>query len=152
VSNLKKFMLYWLPVILWLFVISAASGDKKSFQHSSRIIGPIVHWLFPQLAEAQVNEVVFYVRKSAHMAEFGVMALLCWRAVRQTKCGERRPWSWREAWNALLLVMVFASVDEMHQSFVPSRQGSPWDVVIDCTGAALALWLWWVFGRWRKWW
>ncbi len=152
VRNFRKFIVYWLPVAVWLFVISAASGDQKSFQRSSRIIGPIVHWLFPQMAEEQVNEVVFYVRKSAHMTEFGVLALLCWRALRQTKRGECRPWSWREARKSMLLVLVFASADELHQCFVPSRQGSPWDVLIDCSGGAVALWLLWLLGCRLKWW
>ena len=151
-SKLNRFILHWLPVIVWLFVISAASGDKKSFQHSSRLIGPVVQWLFPEMPQEQVEEVVFYVRKGAHMAEFGVLALLCWRALRKTRHGEPRSWSWPDARNSWLLVLVFAVADELHQTFVPTRQGSPWDVAIDCGGGALALWLLWLLGRQQKWW
>ena len=32
-------------------VIFSASGDQMSFQHSSRIIGPLVRWLFPHLSD-----------------------------------------------------------------------------------------------------
>ncbi len=37
-----------------------------------------------------------------------------------------------------------AALDEFHQSFVPSRTASPWDALLDTTGAAAAqifLWL-----------
>ena len=57
-----------------------------------------------------------------------------------------------EARKSLLLVLVFATADELHQSFVPSRVGTPWDVLIDCSGGALALWLLWLLGRRLKWW
>ena len=151
-SRLKQFAVYWLPVIVWLFVISAASGDQQSFQRSSRIIGPIIHWLFPQLSNQEVMNVVTCIRKGAHMAEFGVLALLFWRALRQPKAGERLSWSWRDTRNAWLCTLVCATADELHQTLVPSRQGSPWDVLIDCVGAAIALALLWLIGRRRRWW
>jgi len=28
-----------------------------------------------------------------------------------------------------------ASADEFHQSFLPNRTGTPWDVLLDCSGA-----------------
>jgi VanZ family protein len=30
---------------------------------------------------------------------------------------------------------LVASLDELHQSYLPNRQGSPWDVLLDCCGA-----------------
>jgi VanZ family protein len=45
---------------------------------------------------------------------------------------------------------MYAVSDEWHQSFVPTRVGTPWDVLIDAAGAALGLslaGLWW---RWRR--
>src|ERR1051326_3025335 len=46
-----------------------ASSDRMSFSHSSRIIAPILHWLFPQMTEATVHAVVFPVRKLAHVTD-----------------------------------------------------------------------------------
>ena len=152
VSKWKRFLIYWSPVILWLCVITVASGDQKSVQHSSRIIGPVLHWLFPQLSEQQVWEVVYWVRKCAHMTEFGVLALVCWRAFQRVLPGALQPWSWRNARSAWLCCLLFASVDEVHQLFVPGRQGSVMDVMIDCAGAAIALLLLRALGRKLKWW
>jgi VanZ family protein len=36
---------------------------------------------------------------------------------------------------ALLGTAMTASADEFHQSFLPNRTGSPWDVLLDCGGA-----------------
>jgi VanZ family protein len=52
----------------------------------------------------------------------------------------------------LALAALWAAMDELHQAYVPSRQGSVWDVLLDTTGAALGLFGVWVIGRWRKRW
>ena len=53
-------------------------------------------------------------------------------------------------WGPLVLSVMYAVSDEWHQTFVPTRVGTPWDVMIDGAGAALGLalaGLWW---RWRR--
>ncbi|MDI1321017.1 MAG: VanZ family protein, partial [bacterium] len=49
---------------------------------------------------------------------------------------------------ALLLAAVYAATDEFHQSFVPGRTASLGDVLIDITGAFVALA---VAAAWQKW-
>jgi VanZ family protein len=133
-------------------VIFSASGDTRSWQHSSRIIAPIVRWLFPSLPDDSVRTIVFVVRKGAHLTEFAILALLTWRALRQPIPGQSRPWRWSLATQVILLVMLYAASDEFHQRFVPHREASVVDVLIDTTGAVLALLSLWAVGRWRKWW
>ena len=36
---------------------------------------------------------------------------------------------------ALLGTAMVASCDEWHQTFLPNRTGSAWDVLLDCSGA-----------------
>lgn len=132
-----------------MVLIYSASGDRKSSQRSSRLIEPLLRWLFPDLTEDTVWLVVLLVRKCAHLTEFAILALLVWRALRVR--GERA-WSWRLARNAWLLAVLYAASDELHQWFVPDRQASGWDVVIDATGAAAGLIGLWALGRWRRWW
>ena len=152
VSKTRVFLKYWLVIVLWFSLIFVASGDSQSSVRSSRIIGPLVHWLFPQLAEEHVNQIVFFVRKCAHLTEFAILALLFWRAFRKPVKRDPRPWFWPEARNALLGVITYAATDELHQMFVPSRQASFFDVMIDATGGAIGLLALWAFGRWRKRW
>jgi VanZ family protein len=151
-SNARSFLKYWLPVLLWMGVIFSASSDAKSFGRSSRIIAPLVRFFFPRLQTATVDQVVFLVRKCAHLTEYAVMALLCWRALRKPARGTPRPWQWREARMAFLLVALYAASDEFHQLFVPSRQALVIDVMIDTTGGIVGLLLLWGAGRALKKW
>jgi len=152
VSKVRSFILYWLPVLVWMVVIFSASSDTKSFQHSSRIIGPLISWLFPHLSAEAADTIIFIFRKCCHLTEFAILGLLLWRALRQPVRNDPRPWNWRDARNALLLVVLYASSDEFHQLFVPTRQASIVDVMIDTSGAVLGLGLLWVLGRWRRIW
>jgi VanZ family protein len=72
-------------------------------------------------------------RKAVHAAEYALLALLWWRALRTTRLGERRALG-----VAFAVAVAYAASDEWHQTFVPGRHGSPLDVAIDATGAALA--------------
>jgi len=144
--------IYWVPVLGWMTVIFSASGDRKSAQHSSRLIEPLLHWLFPDLSTDTVGLIVLLFRKCAHVTEFAILALLIWRALRAWLTPKARAWSWRMARNAWLLVVLYAASDEFHQWFVPERQASGWDVLIDATGAAVGLVALWALGCWRKWW
>ena len=148
----RKFMIYWLPVLIWMACIFSASSDRMSFQHSSRIIGPFIRWLFPHLSNQAVGQCVFVIRKCAHLTEYAILALLLWRALRKPVKGDTRPWRGSEARLALVLVALYSATDEIHQLFVPGRQGSVWDVLLDTTGAAIGLLLLWVAGRWHKDW
>jgi len=44
----------------------------------------------------------------------------------------------QDALLALLGAGLVASLDELHQAFLPLRTGSPWDVLLDCSGVAFA--------------
>jgi len=145
-------MVYWLPALVWMVVIYSASSDQSSFQHSSRIIEPILRWFFPHLSDQTVDGIVFAVRKCAHVTEYAILALLFWRALRQPQRHESRPWRGSQARLAVLLVAVYAASDELHQLFVPSRQASVLDVLLDTSGAAIGLLVLWGIGRALKRW
>jgi VanZ family protein len=71
-------------------------------------------------------------RKVLHFAQYALLALLWWRALR-TRLDDRRA-----ALAAFLITALYAATDEYHQSFVDGRNGSPLDWLIDCAGAAAA--------------
>ncbi len=151
-QRIRLFLRYWLPVLLWMGVIFSASGDSNSAEHSSRIIAPLVRWLLPDLSEEAVHAVVLFVRKSGHVVEYAVLALLLWRALRKPAKSGSTPWRWSEAGLALGVAALYAATDELHQAMVPSRQGCVGDVLLDTSGAALALLCLWAAGRLRKRW
>jgi VanZ family protein len=141
-----------MPVIVWMVLIFSGSSDQGSFQHSSRIIGPLLHWLVPNLSHEARENIIFAVRKCAHLTEYAVLALLVWRARRKPVRSDPRPWEWSVAAAALWVAVLYAATDEFHQTFVPSREGCLRDVFIDSTGAIAGLTLLWLLGRWRKIW
>lgn len=76
------------------------------------------------------------LRKGAHMAAFGTLWLLWWRAF-----GGRRPAL------AAAVTVAYAVSDEIHQHFVAGRHGTPIDVGIDSVGVAIAMV---IALRWRR--
>ena len=85
--------------------------------------------------------VVFVLRKMAHFTEYAVLCAALVRAL-------RAHWSDPAALvGAVVLAVAYAGTDEVHQTFVSGRVGTPHDVLIDASGAivaALAL------GRWAR--
>jgi len=66
------------------------------------------------------------LRKCAHTTEYAILAVLLLRATGSY------------AW-AFALTVAYAGTDELHQTFVRGRHGSPVDVAIDAAGALVGL-------------
>ena len=131
---------YWLPLAAWMMIIFFASSDRQSFHHSSRIIGPLLHWIFPGITAETEDQLVFLCRKGAHFLEYAFLGILAWLALRSLQ-PRPRPWNRNDAVKALTIVFVYAISDEIHQAYVPSRQGAAVDVLIDTAGGAAGLFL-----------
>ena len=116
------------------------------------MIAPIVQWFFPEISPNTLHEVVVAVRKGAHACEFAILALLIWRWHRAVSRAQRTGWSWQSASRTILWVTAYAASDEFHQLFVPSREASLVDVLIDTAGGVFGLTLIWVVGRCRRRW
>src|SRR5687768_7294155 len=71
-------------------------------------------------------------RKLVHFAEYALLCFLWWRAL-HTGMPARRA-----ALIAFLVSSVYAASDELHQSVVDGRHGTPVDWAIDSAGAAVA--------------
>ena len=122
-------------------VRKAASSDRTSMQHSRSLIEPLVRWFYPNITYQGMRNTILVARKCAHLTEFALLAALLWRALRRETRQPGETWDWRTARFVMVLVVAYAAADEVHQSFVPNREGAPVDVLIDACGAALALWL-----------
>lgn len=131
-----------------MLVIFVASTGALSADHTSRVIGPILRFFFPDIQPETIAQAQWGCRKAAHAAEYWVLALLVWRARRQGRAAPAGEWRWRDAVFAFGLAVAYAVTDEIHQGFEPSRQGHPVDVAIDALGAAAGLSAaWWSVRR-----
>jgi len=113
-SVIKNRFSRWLPALLTMAVIFWFSSQPSSELPSFGLVDRIV-------------------KKSGHVFEYAVLAYCLWYALYFRK--DRR-------WLAWLIALFYAATDEFHQSFVPGRFSSVWDVVIfDNLGALIGLWL-----------
>ncbi|MBV9010062.1 MAG: VanZ family protein [Verrucomicrobia bacterium] len=133
---LKAFFRYWLPILVWMTLIFIGSSDVLSAEHTSRVIEPLLRWLWPGISPAAIVKMHFLLRKAGHVSEYAVLAVLVYRAVVNTLLF-RRPFA--SAALVLGTCAIYAASDEFHQSFVPSRTASVRDVMIDVSGALLAV-------------
>jgi VanZ family protein len=131
-----KFIGRYLPLIIWIAFISFASSDEFSAGNTSRFVGAVVLWLFPHASPETLSTVHFLTRKTAHLTEYAILGFLAARAFygSQNRTLQR---NWFIA--GLALIVVYALVDEYHQSFVPSRTASIFDSMIDVAGGLAAL-------------
>ena len=122
----------WLPVILGTTLIAFTSSSAFSAQHTS---GPF-RWIYEHLCGHVTNNqwgrIHTYMRKSCHFLGYAVFGLFWLRAWWLTLPRAR---FLQDATLAVLGSGLVASADEFHQHFIPTRTGSPWDVLLDCSGA-----------------
>lgn len=136
----------WIAAILWLVVIAIESTAWLSSNNTSRILYPLLHFLFG-VDPVRFEGWHFYIRKGGHVVGYGILSILLFRAWRATLPAlENIKWKPRWANIAILGTAFVASLDEWHQSFLPSRTGRWQDVVLDtCAGIAaqilVLLWL-----------
>ncbi len=72
-------------------------------------------------------------RKLAHFCGYALLAALWWRALR-TKLTKRPALAL-----SLAICVLYAVTDELHQTLVSGRSGTPLDVGIDAVGALTAV-------------
>jgi len=112
---MKKLMFYWLPPILWMTLIFLMSSQQR--------IGVSEEFI--------VNFMVF---KFLHIVEYAFLYFLFLRAFRKYLSKKSK----RAFLYAAIATLIFAISDEFHQTFTPTRQGSPIDIGIDAIGIGLS--------------
>lgn len=120
----------WAAVAACIALIWTLSSEGFSGTTTSRFLGPFLRWLHPEISGRTLYEIHYYVRKTAHVSEYALLALLAFRALSLSLDRSMA----RLAMLALGLVLAVASLDELRQSFLPARNGSPADVALDLTG------------------
>lgn len=124
-----RFLKLWLPVFVWAAIILSAANDSFSS-------GETRGWLERLFGRELPEFVNFAFRKGGHVVVYAILGALAWRADRRLPV-------------VFSIVLLVAVTDEYRQGLSPMRQGSGWDVLLDASGAALAVWAltWWTRKR-----
>lgn len=112
---MDKFLRFWLPVLLYVALIFAASSVAN---------------LQPPQVFGSLSD------KAAHAAEYGILGFLLVRAIRGTELLER---SVPAGLVALIIGLAIGLSDELYQAHVPGRQSDPFDFLADSLGVAVAV-------------
>jgi VanZ family protein len=127
------------------------SSNAFSSENTGGMLYPILHFL------TGVDPVRFevwhhYIRKTGHFVGFFTLSWLLFRSWRATLPAiDLRAWTFQWATIAWLMATFVASMDEWHQSFLPSRTGTFHDVVLDSSAALISQIVVWWFLRNRPW-
>jgi len=143
----KELLNSWFLAGVWIGLIAVESTDWFSAEHTSRFLYPIFRFLLhldPQGFESLHHS----LRKIGHFVGYFVLSALLFRAWKHTL--QMSPaWAWAPRWAAAALAMsvLIASLDEWHQTFLPSRTGRIADVALDGSAALAAQFVIYIFMR-----
>jgi len=122
----------WLPVLLAILMIAVESTEWLGADNTSGPLRAVWQAIFGHVSNREWQIIHHYLRKTGHFIGYGLVGLAWLRAWWMTL---PKSHFLTDAVLALLGTALIAASDEFHQSFVPNRTASPWDVLIDCSGA-----------------
>jgi VanZ family protein len=114
-KNLKIFFLYWLPVFIVMITIFVLSSRQR-------------------INVSDTKAVNFSIFKTLHILEYAFLYFLLFRAYFKTlgKKNQKRAYIY-----AMIVSIIYAVSDEIHQSFTPTREPSVRDITFDAIGIYL---------------
>lgn len=121
-----------LPPLAWSALIAWFSSAAWHGGATTPLFEPWLRALLPGATPEQIAGAHWLLRKSGHVVEYAVLALL-WRRALATPA---TPSPWRRP---LALAMLTALLDEAHQATTVTREGSAADVLLDGAAATATL-------------
>ena len=134
----------WLPVLIGIAVIVVESTEFMGADHTSRPLRALFEAIFGHVTNARWEIIHHHIRKTGHFVGYGLIGLAWLRAWWMSL---PRSQFLLDALLAMIGTALVASADEFHQSFLPNRSSSPWDVLLDCCGALTLQLLMYIFMR-----
>lgn len=125
---------HYFPPVFWMAAIFLFSTSMFGNESTAPVFEAAIRFLYPDVSGGFLETAHFLARKSAHFAEYAVLAALWYGVIaRHDGCPPARA-----AMYAVTISILYAATDEFHQSFVHNREPSVSDVLIDSAGAATA--------------
>lgn len=125
-------VLAWMGFIFFLSSQAAEESGKLSAGITEAVIR-VIKMVAPH-TDLDIDVFNYIVRKCAHFLSYLVLGLLAMNALRRSGMTGRRLIA-----ASLLICILYAASDEIHQLFVPGRAGQIRDVLIDSAGSLLGI-------------
>lgn len=139
---MKKFNI--IILILWMIVIFLFSQDPgTSSSNKSDTIATIIVDVVSKITgndytdsvlSNKIENCVFIVRKSAHFLEYLILGILVINVLKDYKELSIKMWL-----ISILFCILYSISDEVHQLFIPGREGRIFDVLIDTSGSIIGI-------------
>jgi uncharacterized protein len=143
---MKRFLFYWMPVILWagfIFFLSSYGNPMQSpvvtsiqaEVNSIDIPDVSIRPMLPKIGLADLANIVNhseFTRRLFHLFLYLILGYLVYRAL-MASTGRN------EFWAALAACSLYGLSDEFHQRFVPGRTFQWPDIAFDIFGALLGI-------------
>jgi VanZ family protein len=131
----------WLPAIFGLVVISVESTTLMRGANTGRWLMDLCDSIWGRADGSTVATANFVLRKVGHFSGYGILGLFFRRgwyaSLRRRWMGTRSGLRGAAMTLAVLSTFLVASADEWHQGLLIGRVSSPYDVLLDTTGAIL---------------
>lgn len=121
----------WIGVILWMLLIFLLSNESgvNSTKTSEIFVNP---FRFFESLGIPIEVITWLIRKGAHFFLYFVLGILVSHAVSHQK---------NAFLISLLLCLLYACSDELHQLLVAGRSGEIKDVIVDFMGSYIGVYL-----------
>lgn len=101
----------------------------------------IIFWLssIPNLKWDDNAQAEFFRRKFAHLVEYGLLCVLIYRGLVGKMWLKEFKKNFQKGILALVITILYSTTDELHQMYVPTREGKLTDLIFDSFGGILGL-------------
>ena len=123
-NNIKKIIL-WILLISWMAIIFLFSNQSGEISEG---VSNGVLSIFSNLIPFELGP--YFIRKVAHFLEFMILGILFVLLFKEYKALDKK-----QILYCILLCILYACSDELHQMFVAGRSPKVFDVLIDTFGS-----------------
>ena len=129
-------MLWWVMTVAWAALIFFLSTRTFAPDFSKGLLALMLQFLHLQVTPSTFVVLHALLRKSAHLTEYAIFALLLYGFPYKKP---QALWQPRRAVICVAIAAAYSLTDEFHQSFVPGRHASLGDCGLDTIGATIAM-------------
>lgn len=135
---MRRKVFYWILVVLWMTLIfylshqPASKSNELSIGVTEKITGIVGKTNLN--IEQNIRNFNRIIRKNAHFFAYLILGILTFNGLKDSKITGGRGFI-----IALIICILYAISDEIHQLFIPGRSGQVMDVVIDGMGSLVGI-------------